>query len=318
MRDIHSIGIVKGNIAMTEVNQRKRRPSTAVVLSMLCTGLGHIYCGRFSVGLALNLVALLPVPFAVAAAYLPNPRAGLMALILACAFVLAVYLYAIVDSCRLARRIGEHYELKDYNRGIVYFLFIVAGIIHAPAVAMYIRASVLEAFYCPSDSMSPTLQRGDRFLVNKLLQRKLPHRGDVVVFLCPDNRDLRYVKRVIALPGDTVSMQGNEVYVNGNKLEHQQVPISDRAPADKSAVELVQETDGEATYRIQLRADTAKADTYPETKVPQGHCFVLGDNRSHSEDSRHYGFVPLGDILGPAQFLYWPAKSWSRFGAIEQ
>ena len=194
MHDIHSIGIVKGNIAMTEVNQRKRRPSTAVVLSMLCTGLGHIYCGRFSVGLALNLVALLPVPFAVAAAYLPNPRAGLMALILACAFVLAVYLYAIVDSCRLARRIGEHYELKDYNRGIVYFLFIVAGIIHAPAVAMYIRASVLEAFYCPSDSMSPTLQRGDRFLVNKLLQRKLPHRGDVVVFLCPDNRDLRYVK----------------------------------------------------------------------------------------------------------------------------
>jgi hypothetical protein len=224
--DIHSIGIVKGEIAMTEVNQVRRKPATAAALSMLCTGLGHIYCGKFTLGLALNLAVLLPVPFALAAACLPYPSASLIAFVLVCLFVLAVYLYAIVDSCRLAGRIGEHYELKDYNRGMVYFLFIVASVIHAPAVAMHIRANVLEAFICPSESMSPTLQGGDRFLVNKLLQRQLPHRGDAVVFLSPNNREQRWVKRVIALPGDTVCMQGGEVYVNGKKLEQQQVPRS--------------------------------------------------------------------------------------------
>jgi signal peptidase I len=303
---------------MTEVNQMKRKPSTAAVLSMLCTGLGHIYCGKFTVGLTLNLAVLLPIPFAMAAAFVPNPSASLIAFVLVCLFVLAVYFYAIVDSYRLARRIGEHYELKDYNRGVVYFLFIVASLIHAPAVAMHIRANVLEAFFCASDSMSPTLQTGDRFLVNKLLQRQLPKRGDVVVFLTPSNREQRWVKRVIALPGDTVSMQGNEVYVNGKKLEHRPVPISDQAADDRGASEVVYETAGEITYRIQQKSNAPMAGMYAETKVPPGHCFVLGDNRDRSKDSRHFGFIPLGDILGNAQYLYWPSSRWSRFGAIGQ
>jgi len=113
-------------------------------------------------------------------------------------------------------------------------------------------------------------------------------------------------------------MQGSDVYVNGKKLEHQHVPTSDQAPADSSASEVVYETDGDATYRIQRSADTPMVGTYAETKVPAGHCFVLGDNRDHSEDSRRFGFVPLGDILGKAQYLYWPAKTWSRFGTINQ
>jgi len=295
----------------------KRNPSTAVVLSMLCPGLGHIYCGRFAVGLALNFATLLPVPVAMAAALWQTPGAGLIALVLACLFVLGVYCYAIVGSWRSARRIGERYELKDYNRGAVYALFIVAGLIHAPAVAMHIRENVLEAFYCPSDSMAPTLREGDRFVVNKLWQRRLPDRGDVVVFLCPHDRGLRYVKRVIAIPGDTVSIQGNEVYVNGRKLEHRPASISDPAPAESDAGGVVYETDGQATYQIRLAAGAAKSKVYPETRVPPAHCFVLGDNRDHSEDSRHFGFLPLGDILGKAEHVYWPATRWSRVGTIE-
>jgi signal peptidase I len=301
---------------MTEANSIRRKPSTAVILSMLCPGLGHIYCGRFTLGLALHLVVLLPVPFAIAAAFLPNHDASLMAFVLVCLFGLAVYFYAIVDSCRLAGRIAENYALKDYNCGIVYFLFIVASFIHAPAVAMHIRANVLEAYLCPSSSMSPTLQSGDRFLVNKLLQRQLPQRGDAVVFLSPSNREQRWVKRVIALPGDTVSMQGDDVYVNGKKLEQQQAPMSDQAVDDGSAGAVVYETNGDTTYRILRSADAPKAGDYAEAKVPPGHCFVLGDNRGHSEDSRRVGFISLGDILGKAQFIYWPAKRWSRFGTI--
>ena len=78
--------------------------------------------------------------------------------------------------------------------------------------------------------MSPTLLPGDRFLVNKLVQRKPPQRGDLVVFLCPENRDLRYVKRVVGLPGDTVAVRGNDVYVNGRKLERESIAAADSYP----------------------------------------------------------------------------------------
>jgi len=302
---------------MSEVMPAKRNPSKAVVLSMFCPGLGHIYCGRFAVGLALSFAGLLPVPVAMAAALWLAPSAGLIAMVLVCLFVLGVYCYAIIDSWRLARRTEEQYDPRDYNRGIVYSLFIVASLIHAPAVVMYIRVNVLEAFYCASNSMAPTLRDGDRFMVNKLWQRTLPERGNLIVFLCPDNREQRYVKRVIAIPGDTVLVQGHEVYVNGRKLEHQPIANADHAP-DQSAGAVMDETDGRATYRIQLAADMAKDGSYAETKVPPAHCFVLGDNRDHSKDSRHFGFVPLGDILGKAENIYWPAARWSRFGAIDR
>ena len=290
------------------------------MLSMLSTGLGHIYCGRFVAGLALFFTSLLPVPLAMAAAFSQSPSATLWGLILPCLFVVVVYLYAIIDSYRLAGKADDRYELKDYNRRIVYALFVGAGIIYPFAVIMHIRTSVFEAYSCPTKSMSPTLLQGDQFLVNKLVQRKLPQRGNVIVFLCPENRDIRYVKRVIGLPGDTVAVRGNDVYVNGRKLEHESIAVSnsDQMPAEHADGESASEANGDASYRIQLAAGAAKAVDYPETKVPQGHCFVLGDNRNQAADSRRFGFVPLGDILGNAQYIYWPAQRWSRFGPIDQ
>jgi signal peptidase I len=298
---------------MAETALVKRNPSTAATLSLFCTGLGHIYCGRFATGLALSFSWLLPVPFAVAAAFSQNPRTILPGLLLPCVLLLLVYLWAIVDSYRLARTIGEHYQRKDYNRAIVYALFIGAGVIYPATVALHVRAMLFEAMYCAGEGMSPTIAKGDRFMVNKLVERQLPARGDVVVFVAPDKRDLQYVKRVIGLPGDTVAVAGNDVFVNGQKLDHQPSPAPFGDAAGGGAI--VYETDGEAAYAIQPAADGAAA-SFPEAKVPAGHCFVLCDNRSESTDSRQFGFVPLGDILGKAQYLYWPASGWTRFGAI--
>ena len=115
-----------------------------------------------------------------AAAILPNSSASLTAFVLACLFVLGVYFDVIVESRRLARWIGERYELRDYNRGIVYVLFILAEITLALAVAMHIRAMSWKHWIAPADSMGPTLEKGDRFLANKLFERKLPHRGGVL------------------------------------------------------------------------------------------------------------------------------------------
>jgi signal peptidase I len=306
---------------MAEATWKPRKPWVAVLLSLLCNGLGQIYCGHLVKGLALMLIAQLPLALTMAPAVLHSTTAIAVALAIPTILGIAVWVYAVVDSYRLASKAGSQYELREYNRGIVYVLFILTGIVQSlcfsPVLAACVRANVAEAFCCPTESMSPTLLKGDRFMVDKTLQRKQPHRGDIVVFVNPENRDVRFVKRVVGLPGDTVRVEGNDVYINGEKLKQRPIDDSGKISADADG-QLVFESNGQATYQIRLAADEAKAATCPETKVPRGHCFVLGDDRGHSADSRRYGCVPLGDILGKAKYIYWPAKQWSRFGAIDE
>jgi signal peptidase I len=231
-----------------------------------------------------------------------------------------IYVYALISSSHLAKKIGDSYELKDYNNGIVYSIFAVGNlyfsVIVAISIALYFRGNVMEAFYCPSESMSPTLLKGDRLLANKLVQRKRPNYGDVVIFLAPNNRETINVKRVVGLPGDTIAVRGTELFVNGRKLDHQPVVPSNGASSLKNGGSTVLETNGGATYPILFAESKEKNADLPETSVPAGNCFVLGDNRNHSDDSRKYGVVPLGDILGKAEYLYYPVFDWSRFGSI--
>jgi signal peptidase I len=303
-----------------EKGSTRRIPATARKLSSFCAGMGHIYCGQFTTGLILLSLSLLPAPILVAAVFSKNPSVILWGIVGPCLFSVGIYIYALISSSRLAKKIGDSYELKDYNNGIVYSIFAVGNlyfsVIVAISIALYFRGNVMEAFYCPSESMSPTLLKGDRFLANKLVQRKQPNYGDVVIFLVPNKRERVYVKRVVGLPGDTIAVRGTEVFVNGRKLEHQPVLPSNGASGLKNEGSTVLETNGGATYPIQfVESKEANAD-FPETRVPTGNCFVLGDNRNHSEDSRKYGVVPLGDILGKAEYLYFPASDWSRFGSI--
>lgn len=309
---------------MTETEYTKRSPAVALVLSLLCMGLGHIYCGRLATGLAIMLAEILPIAFVMVPFVSNNVNViFLIAVLLPSILWTGLYTYATVGSYQLAKRIGNNYQLKDYNSGIVYALFIatnlVGSLIISPAAAVVVREHVAEAFYGANDNMSPTILQGDRFLVNKLVQRKLPARGELILFLNPEDRDMRCIRRVIGLPGDTVSIQGNNVFVNGQKLPHEPITANASIPTRSAgAGQTVLETNNNAAYHIQLAANPPANVDYPETKVPPAHCFVLGDNRNHTEDSRQFGFVPLGDILGKAQYIYWPAERWSRFGAIDK
>jgi signal peptidase I len=104
------------------------------------------------------------------------------------------------------------------------------------------------------------------------------------------------------------------VYVNGKKLERERVPVSSLAKIQNQVDGIVYvEVNAGRRYRIMLGADESPPD-YPETKVPEETCFVLGDNRDNSTDSRSFGFVPLGELLGYVQYVYYPAESWTRFG----
>src|SRR5207237_5008018 len=144
-----------------------RSPLIAVILSLAATGLGQIYCGRIVRGLVMFLGSLLFAPAIVVAALLPPATIVLVGLILALLTVLGVYVFAIVDAFRLARRGGDLFQSMDYNHPLVYALFILVGLSYSAGGLDFIPSSHFEAFAIPTASAAPTLLPGDRFLVNK-------------------------------------------------------------------------------------------------------------------------------------------------------
>ncbi len=156
-------------------------------------------------------------------------------------------------------------------------------------IALGLAAVIIVFLYQPvkveGTSMSPLLTDQERIFINKFVYRFEPiHRGDVVVFWYPMDRSKSFIKRVIALSGDTVEIQQGRVLVNGKELDEPYVP---------------------ATF-------TDRSSLGP-TRVPEGSFFVLGDHRNSSNDSRVFGAVPGQFIYGKAVFVYWPVE---RFGAL--
>ncbi len=170
-------------------------------------------------------------------------------------------------------------------------------------LALIIKFFLIQAFSIPSGSMLNTLQIGDYLLVNKLsygirnpLNNKVviplgtPKRGDVVVFLFPQDTSKDYIKRVIGLPGDKIQITNKKVYINGKLYETPQAQYTDKfvIPAPQSPI------------------DSAR-DNFGPVTVPPNAFFVMGDNRDHSYDSRFWGFVPMDNLKGKALFIYF---SW--------
>ena len=168
----------------------------------------------------------------------------------------------------------------------------VAVIVGALVVALVVKTFLFQAFYIPSESMEPTLEKGDRVLVNKLsYDLHDVNRGDVIVFELDDEdvgqdgiRDL--IKRVIGLPGDTIETRDGAVFINDQKLSEPYLP------------------DGTLTGDPSVGSNPE----IPRQVVPDDHVFVLGDNRANSADSRYpyRGPIPIDDIVGRAFVLVWP------------
>jgi signal peptidase I len=295
-----------------------RSPVWAAILSVAATGLGHIYCGRLLKGLILFFAGFAFAPIIVLTAQ--NAASPFMlALVITSLLLLAgIFFYALIDAGLLARKIGPNYQLKEYNRWYFYLLFIVVAFSYPTNLASSIRENVLQAFKIPAQSMAPSILRGDRILLNKAIYKiKAPERGDVVVFLYPDDRRLFFIKRIVALPGDTIEIRENKLLINDHPLVYRNPNPKPAINFDPgNAIQALEEDNNGRTYPILI--DDVHAVNMPKTTVPHGSCFVLGDNRSHSKDSRNFGPLPLADIKGRVDYIYWPALSWSRFGRFER
>jgi signal peptidase I len=296
---------------------RPRNPVWAVLLSFAATGLGQIYCGRLLKGLILFFASFAFAPIIVLSAQNGASRLMLALVIGSLLLLLGVFVYALIDAALLARRSGPDYQLKEYNRWYIYLLFIIVGLSYPTNLASSIRDHVLQAFRIPSQSMAPAILPGDRIFLNKAAYKiGAPQRGDVVVFVDPDDRRHFFLKRIVALPGDTIEIVDGKLLINGRPCTYD--PMTPRPELnfspDKGARALEENNHGR---RYPVLIDDSRSENMPELTVPHGACFLLGDNRSHSQDSRSFGPVPLADIKGRLDYIYWPALEWSRFGRFD-
>jgi len=305
-------------------NRYKRRIWLAALLSLIMPGLGQVYCGRLKRGLVLNFLNILPLPIIIGLFSLSDSPALMQ---IAIALILAggmVQLTAIIDSAFLAK-CSAGYQLKDYNSPVVYALLVLIVTGGSIGSALYIRGQGLEAFRVPTASCYPTIVPNDRILANKhAYNRADPQRGDLVVHICPFNRHWNYIKRIVAVAGDTVEIKEGRLYVNSQKLIRRKLPESTldniRISIEGQPLkgEVFEETNGNVKYNIFLAEPPHDKTTgdFEKITIPEHHCFVLGDNRNCSRDSRHFGPIPLATIRGRADYIYWPAMEWSHLGKI--
>jgi signal peptidase I len=165
----------------------------------------------------------------------------------------------------------------------------VAELVFTAAVAFvlvfgFVRPFVVEAYRIPTESMVPTLEVGDRVLANKFVYRFTePERGDIVVFDSVDeDDDQTLIKRVVGVAGDEIRVQGGVLYVNDEAQEEAYLNDADQSRS-----------------------------FYGPTVVPEGHIFVMGDNRGNSADSRVFGPLPLENLKGEAFMRFWPVSKIS-------
>ena len=229
--------------------------------------------------------------------------------------------------------------LVDYARS--FFPVILA--------VLLFRTFLLEPFRIPSGSMMPTLLVGDFVLVNKfayglrlpvtntkILDTGEPKRGDIAVFRYPRNPKEDYIKRIVGVPGDTVTVRGEQVYIDGKPMP--QILIGPYHGTDKISIRMEENPMMSPvtlhsenlhgvehrilqfayieTYDCRSSGGTPLSDGGCRWVVPKGHYFAMGDNRDDSEDSRFWGFVPEKNLAGKAFLIWFSLADWHRIGTI--
>ena len=270
------------------------------MLSLLEPGLGQIYNGQAGKGifilvLPLFLMPLLPICI--------NSNKFLFALVIFVCLTTIYYIFSIADAVRTALKFKFVYNLKRYNKIIVYLGIIAIVFTANTVISGILKNNYMQAYKIPSKSNKPTLLPGDQILADRRDSAKEPKRGAFIVFEFPEDPEKDFVKRIVAIAGDTVEISDKVLQIN-NQVANEPYVIH-------STQEIYPE-------KINPR------DNFGPVIVPEGTCFVLGDNRDQSYDSRFWRFVKNSKIKGTVKTIYWSWDKknmkirWNRIGKIVQ
>lgn len=312
---------------------------TAAILAAFVGYVGAWYLGAIEGNFALLLFLATVVTGAYWLAerlyFLPRRRRAAQALEEA-----AAQRRAELDRMGIQKVDGDVQEAKGRILMQPWWLDWTAGLFPVIAVVFLLRSFLFEPFKIPSGSMIPTLLVGDLILVNKftygvrlpvintkITQGTPPQRGDVMVFRYPPQPSMDYIKRVIGVPGDEVAYLNKRLTVNGKPVETNALPDY----FDQDAMRYFKQFDeqlGERRHRVlnnpevpafvqgatnfKFRENCRYSVEGVSCKVPEGHYFMMGDNRDNSLDSRYWGFVPDENIVGKAFFV------WMNFGNLKR
>jgi signal peptidase I len=230
---------------------------------------------------------------------------------------------------KLQRRILGNASEKikaSFKRNASFLVFMVA--------VFAVRWSFADQYHVPTGSMEPTIHVGDRIYVNKAaFNIKLPftewilghagepQRGDIVVFKSPEASGMTLVKRLIGLPGDHITVKDGFIFINGQAIQGSDLGVEKMAALEASEI-FYSEKIGDHTATIKRTPLQTRHENF-EFEVPQGHYFMMGDNRDNSYDSRYWGFVPRENLKGRASRVLWnfslsdslaPSIELNRFG----
>ncbi len=204
-------------------------------------------------------------------------------------------------------------------------------------LALIVRTFLFEPFNIPSSSMVPNLLVGDYLFISKYsygysrhsfpfgiagfegrIDGTLPQRGDVIVFKLPTNTNIDYVKRLVGLPGETIQMIDGRLYINDELVPRAakgMVEYKKESGLTSKVMEYVETLPGGTEHTIYEESDNGPLDNTEKYTIPEGHYFMMGDNRDNSQDSRVQslvGYVPFDNLEGRAEFLFFSTNGSAR------
>lgn len=296
---------------------KPRHPLFASLMSAILPGFGQLYNGDINKAAWIFLgFAFFTIPaIALLVMYLPDTWT-VSALLFSLGSTLVVWLYGVVDAFRQAHRHTDYIPYPWQGVGSYLFIFVLCSLIALPSLTKYVRANFVESFRIPSHSMEPNLIPGDMLFADKRYNcpgcEYKVKRGDVAIFVYPDDRNRYYIKRIIGLPGDHIETKGKQVFINGQLISgqakvHASFAVVKEHYEDKHWVVIWK--GGKKVPKVNLT-------------VPHGQVFVLGDNRNESNDSRYFDTVPLRDVVGKARQIWFSFNResggivWERSGKM--
>jgi len=277
---------------------KKRNASLAILSTLILPGLGHLYVGKWKMAL------IIPVFFVILLGSMGWSGfifsiSGIIAFIV---LSIIVYIVLLVDVFRATKDLSTH-TLNKSQRWYLYILYTICVSFFNSTIIDYRYALFgFEPFKIPSAAMEPSIIVGDFILADTWAYKdKDPEIGDVIVFKYPRDPNIKYIKRVIGKGGDHVAMYDKVLYVNGVEIKREFIKTYQAKGQNYNFDEYL-ETLGQNQHHINLILTRPAIDS--EYIVPEGHYFVLGDNRDNSNDSRYWGVVPQENLHGKAIYIW--------------
>jgi signal peptidase I len=266
--------------------------------------LGHLYAGAPRRGFAAVLIALVVPPLWGVSLLLGSPGSAIVTTF----FLLCITIVLVVDAALVAKRQPADYMLRPYNRWNYYLAWVIALGPLATMSTELTRRHIVQAFRVPSGSMEPSVRVGDFIFVSMWRPSSDLRHGSIVVFRSVEEPELKVIKRVVGLPGDTLAMRGGVLYRNGGAVREPHVIHEDPTRHENT----IQRAKMRAWQISHLAAADSFISSYePDLQdwgavvVPPQSLMVLGDNRDQAYDSRYYGFIPSNRVVGRPTFVYY-------------